>query len=164
VVARRFHWRRTGRRNSFLGGVSIIWLVYAWSLTQGPFIGGSGVRLWTNMGPFGDHLSTEWWTVVWAAAAIIGLIIAVRGVNDRRLKRSSIHRDAIGFNAILIPPLLWTILHAWSWVINVVDADLGNSRGWVSVCVWGVTVMAILIVAGWPEVEPDHDRDGDDVG
>src|SRR6476469_2190993 len=125
--------------------------MYGWQLTQGPFLAGSNTRLWHDMGPFGDLLSTSWWWVLWVGAGVTGMAAAARGCHDRHQKRASINRDAVGFNAVLIPPLLWVLLHLWSWVIAALNIDEGNPRGFSSAIVWGSTVAAVMIVAGWAD-------------
>ena len=132
------------RRRTLLTLVGLIWLLQGWqhghSMVQWQF-----GRLGPD--PVSDVLSSHWSGLLWVICGLVGVAF---GVFPRR-KMS----DALGFNALLIPPLLWTFLSCWSWVIFVATrGESGSPRMWVQAVTWLCAIAVLLITAGWPD--PDH--------
>ena len=132
------------RRRTVLTLIGLIWLLQGWTHSHSMARWQFG-RLGPD--PITDVLTNHWSGLLWAGCALIGLAV---GLLPR--KRRS---DTIGFNALLIPPLLWTFLSAWSWVVFVASrGEYGAPRMWVQAVTWLCAVVFILITSGWPD--PDQ--------
>jgi hypothetical protein len=69
--------------------------------------------------------------------------------------------DIIGFNALLIPPLLWTIFYCWSLFAAVISGGAyGRYASVVGIIVWTATLVTIVVTAGWPDPDSPTHRKG----
>jgi hypothetical protein len=65
--------------------------------------------------------------------------------------------DVVGFNALLMAPLLWVCFYIWSLVAAIASGGVyGLYRSVAGIAVWAVCIIMIIVVAGWP----DPDRPG----
>jgi hypothetical protein len=132
--------RRFGRRALLLVVGGLAWLGIGFSAMLAPpiarFSGGSGGRIDQALAYFDSPLIG----IIWVIGGVIAFIV---GVFHRRL------RDPIGFNALLTPPLLWTIMFFFSTLARFVHE--GHPRAPVSLIVWTLVTMFILVIAGWPD-------------
>lgn len=58
--------------------------------------------------------------------------------------------EQVGFSALLVAPIIRAGSFAWSWGVSIFT-DYGYSRGWTDAVTWGVILLVILLLAGWPE-------------
>lgn len=145
---RDFLHRRNGRRRTLLGLIGVVWLMQSWVIFHSPLPGWQWGRL--GPGPIEEVLMDPRSGLVWAVSGLVGVVTAV--LPRRRVP------DAYGFNALLIPPLLWMVLSAWSWLIWVVTRGAwGSPESWVMAVVWSCAVIFVLITSGWPDPR-DEDR------
>lgn len=143
-LTHNYHGRR---RRTLLTLVGLIWLLQGWTH-------GHSMANW-QVGRFGadllsDILINRWSGLLWIVCGLVGMLIGI--LPRRRMP------DTLGFNALLLPPLLWTFLSAWSWVIFVATrGESGSPRIWVQAVTWLCAVVVLLITAGWPD--PDTKKD-----
>lgn len=128
--------RRLRRRGTFLLAFGLIFTAYGvalWSAPASPFAG---------LGQWGALLDTPWWGAGWAGCGILATGTALRRRRD----------DAAGYNALLIPPLIWALAYTWSAVLYAVTGGmLGAPRAWAAAVIWSAAIVAVLVVSGWPE-------------
>jgi cytochrome c oxidase subunit IV len=66
--------------------------------------------------------------------------------------------DALGYNALLLPPTVWVLGYVLSAVLYLATAgQVGSDRAWAALVIWMSVVVAVLVVSGWPE--PPRDKD-----
>ena len=137
---------RFGRRASVLALIGIIWFTYGFTIFTSPTPGNQFGRL---AGPLNVALTHVWSGVPWVVCGAVAVSVAVL----RRRKA-----DALGFNALLVPPLLWMVLYLWSWFMWLVTHGcFGSGRSWVWAVVWSSAVVVIGITSGWPDpVTPEE--------
>jgi hypothetical protein len=136
------------RRAIVLFSIGVVWVVYGYAIFTTPL---DVMRQQAGRSiPLTRLLAVHWSGTVWVVAGAIGIVVS--------LFRRRLHpHDAWGFNALLIPALIWSLLSAWSWVVYVTtDGILGNARGWVSAVVWAAMAVWVLITASW--ADPEHLR------
>lgn len=139
--------RRGGRRRTFLGLIGLIWFGFGWAIYASPMRGIEFGRL--GPGPIEWILTYPWSGALWALCGLTGIITAL----NRRIP------DGIGFNSLLVPPLLWTFFSAWSWLIWIVtNGDYGSPRSWLTALIWSCAIVALSITSGWPD--PTDHEDG----
>jgi len=128
-----------------LGLIGLVWLMFGWALLKGnspSHFGrlGPGLIEWA--------LSAHWAGLAWVVCGLLALVTGAW----RRMP------DAYGFNALLIPPMLWTVLYGWSWGIWVFTrGEYGSARSWVQAVIWSCAVVVVMITSGWPDPD-DKDR------
>lgn len=85
--------------------------------------------------------------ILWVGCGIIALCVGILHTN------SSVRRhDAVGFNAILTPAIMWAIGYAWSAVAWLsTDGQAGHVTSIYGFLVWVLVALFIMIIAGWPE-------------
>jgi hypothetical protein len=81
---------------------------------------------------FGVILDSRWWGLLWLAGGLVALGTAGIG-----------RRDGPGFAGLLVPAGLWVIFYAATVIFRF--GALGG------LLVYVLTVVTILIVAGWPD-------------
>ena len=92
-------------------------------------------------------LDSPLFAYMWVIAGFIAMFTGL--FRDRRLINA---HDAVGFNALLTPPLSWTLFFAWSYAVNLATGGReGQSTGLYSFIVWALICLFIMVVAGWPE-------------
>jgi len=138
---------RIGRRGIILIITGLIWLLYGIAIFNRP-----------NSDRFSspDHpepiyvfnlLQNHWMGILWGVCGVIATFCGVL-----RSRRSVHPRDGIGFNAILIPSIMWALLFLWSEIIYFfTGGDYGNSGAIFGFLVWALVTAFILIIAGWPD-------------
>lgn len=140
-----YHGRR---RRTLLVAAGVIWILQGWthshSMAQWQF-----GRLGPD--PVSDALTSHWSGLLWAACGLVGVSV---GILPRRNMP-----DTWGFNALLMPPLLWAFLSGWSWVIFVATrGESGSPRMWVQAITWLCAVAFLLITSGWPDPDAKKDK------
>jgi hypothetical protein len=138
-----------GRRGTFLVCFGVIYLVYGvaqWSRATSPF---------AALGPTGHLLTRPPWAALWLAC---GLAATVCAVGRRRRGEVRAWVDALGYNALLLPPTVWVLGYVLSAVLYLATAgQVGSDRAWAALVIWMSVVVAVLVVSGWPE--PPRDKD-----
>ncbi len=139
------------RRRTLLGLNGFIWALYGLAIATSPEPGRQ--QFGRLVAPLDWLLYSRWSAVLWAGC---GLLAIGAALSPRRFGG-----EAAGFNALLVPALSWVALSVWSWASWLITAGLlGASRAWVSAVVWSITVLFILVTAGWPE-ETAPNEEGD---
>jgi drug/metabolite transporter (DMT)-like permease len=135
-----------------LGLIGVIWLAYGWGLFNSP---ASSLRQFGHLPSLIDEvLSDHRSALLWALCGLTGIAAAV-------LPRGRMP-DAYGFNALLMPPLIWTVLSGCSWLIFVITrGEFGSPRSWMSAVIWSAAVTVLLITSGWPDPD-DADHPGEE--
>lgn len=90
-------------------------------------------------------MNSPLWGLLWLTCAVVAVIAGILRVRYKFF-------DEWGFNALLIPPLTWTLAFMWSeisWLIT--GGIIGRDRGWIGSIVYLVICLAILVIAGWPD-------------
>jgi hypothetical protein len=151
VVYRRLHLerlkllRRLGRRGSILLLMGVAWILVGVTGIGIPIDRFSTPGIGTDV--FLQLLDSPEIYFLWIIAGSIAVFTG--SLHDRRF----INRyEALGWNAVLTPCLLWTIFYAWSFVIWLASSgEGGRSNGLYGFVVWLVISLIIMIMAGWPE-------------
>lgn len=135
------------RRRTLLTLIGLIWLLQGWTH-------GHSMANWQfgRLGPdpVSDILASHWSGLLWVVSGLVGVSVGI--LPRRRMP------DTLGFNALLLPPLLWTFLSGWSWVIFVATrGESGSPRMWVQAVMWLCAIAVLLITSGWPD--PDNTKD-----
>lgn len=141
--------RLLGRRGTFLCLFGLIWLGASYGFLSTP------MARFTTPEDTGllSYLETPWAGLMWASGGIFAIVVGF-------LRRRMENRDEWGFIALLIPAMSWVMTYLWAWVTNLVSGGLyGRPNGWLSALVWSIAVMAILVVAGWPDPSDEPKRE-----
>lgn len=137
------HWRRgaaetLGRRGAFLLMFGLAYSVYGVAQlvrSTTPFAG---------LGVYGELLAQPPWGVVWATCGVAAIGCG--------LWRSRVGVDQLGYNALLVPPSVWTLGYTWSAILYLgTGGAAGAERAWASAVIWSALVVSVLVVSGWPE-------------
>jgi len=134
-------FRLVGRRGLLLLMFGVLWVLLGIGVlaSRQPRFSGPGpaVLVLTVL----DDAATGW---LWIAA---GLASIIAGLVRRRMGG----RDAVGFNFLLAPPLLWLLGYLWSFAVWAVTSASGRETAWVAAIVWVIMCAFILLIAGWPD-------------
>ncbi len=134
------------RRRTLLILIGLIWVLQGWTHLHSQANWQFG-RF--GPGPLDDLITNHWSGLLWVVCGLTGI---AAGLLPSRV------RDTFGFNALLIPPMLWVCLSGWSWVIFVASrGEYGSPRMWVQAVMWSLAVVVLLITSGWPD--PDDRKD-----
>jgi hypothetical protein len=147
VIKFRRTTERIGRRGAILVITGLIWLCYGFAVFAHP----RSQRFSTPTQPepiyVFDLLQNHWMGVVWFLCGIVAIVCGLL-----RSRRTIHPRDGIGFNAILVPSILWTLLYLWSQIIYWFTGGVyGNPGALFGFLVWALVTAFILIIAGWPD-------------
>ena len=148
---RRFHLerlrlvRRLGRRGMLLLLLGIAWIL----------VGSTGIAIpsdrFSSPGIGADTilqmLDSAPVYFLWIVSGSIAVFVG--SLHDRRIINKY---EALGWNAVLTPPLVWMVFYIWSFFIwMVTHGEEGRAQGLYGLVVWAVVSLIIMIVAGWPE-------------
>lgn len=91
-------------------------------------------------------LNSRWWAGMWllcgSVAVLVGVLHAARRLTS----------DALGWDALLIPVSLWSVLYAITLLLYLATLGaLGDSRAWFGLLLWGALLFLVLVLAGWPD-------------
>jgi hypothetical protein len=132
--------RRFGRRALLLIVGGLAWLgIGASSMLAPPiarFSGGSDGKIDQALAYFDSPAIG----IIWVIGGVVALTV---GTFHHRLP------DPVGFNALLTPPLIWTVMFLFSTLARF--AGEGHPRAPVSLIVWTLVTLFILVIAGWPD-------------
>lgn len=120
---------RVGRRGSALLFFALLDVVYAGSLAWAP----ASVRSTPAYAWLTSYLPLWAWAALWAG---VGLLCAVQAFR---------RADRLAFAAASLLKVLWGVLHAAGWLLDVVP------RGYVSAAVWLAFAGFVQVIASWPE-------------
>lgn len=134
--------RSNGRRRLLLGIIGLIWLAYGWGQMSSPT---AAAKLFGHLPSLIDEvLADHRSALLWVVCGLVGVAVAV--LPQKRIP------DSWGFDALLLPPLIWTVLSGCSWLIFVITrGEFGSPRGFVSAVIWSAAVAVLLITSGWPD-------------
>jgi hypothetical protein len=138
---------RIGRRGAILCVTGMMWTCYGVALYCHP----NSDRFTSPSQPepiyVFDLLQNHWMGFLWSFCGLVAI-----GCGLLRSRRTVHPRDGIGFNAILIPSILWSLLFLWSEIIYIFTGGVyGNSGAVFGFLVWALVTAFILIIAGWPD-------------
>lgn len=136
-----------GRRGGFLVVFGLIWVFL-------------GIRFATEQqdrfsrpggpnGPLEFMDSTPWPGLFWVAC---GVVAVINGLVRRRWH----NEDALGYAALVMPPVLWSAAYLVSYSSYLYSAWVGEvptGRGsaYLSALVFGLLVVAVRVIATWPD-------------
>jgi FtsH-binding integral membrane protein len=136
--------RRLARRAIILCTSGLIWLGMGLTtlIEPNPRFGSL-----TNVHDGLRILDESWPGFIWVITGLVALVVGI--FHNRKVLEG---HDAIGFNAILLGP----ILHFIGACVSLVSAILteghhGRYLSVYSVFVWFLIVLFIMTIAGWPE-------------
>ena len=140
--------RRIGRRGLVLIFVGMIWILYGIAYLKYPL---ARFTVDDNVPGIANAVltffSSSWIGYIWL---LCGLAAVAFGLARSRI--SLISWDHYGFNAILIPPIIWTFLFLWSWVASLTsNGNIGAPLAVFGFVTWLLATGFILIIAGWPD-------------
>lgn len=85
------------------------------------------------------------WGWMWMVCAAVAIFCGLFRNRYRAL-------DEWGFNALLIPPMVWMLAYVWAEIAWLATAgQIGRSNGWIGAVIYTVISLAILMIAGWPD-------------
>ena len=130
---------RLGRRGSALLVLGLIWVLR-----------GAGVLTTRDrVGPPPPYLHEQLThgplSAIWMTTGALALLAAWR---------THPGKDAFGFAALVVPPILHVVSYAWGWLTLVTRHGEGSASSLSSALIWLSIVALILIIAGWAEA-PD---------
>jgi hypothetical protein len=134
-------FRALGRRGLMLFMLGVLWVLFGVGIAAVPMSRFAGTGASTMLLAFLDE---QFIGAVWIVAGIVAIITAF-------VRRRYRGHDAVGFNALLAPVVLWMIGYLWSFVTWVVTREDGRPASWIAVIVWLITCVFILLAAGWPD-------------
>jgi len=118
--------RRVGLRGAALLLAGIGWTTYGIGIITDPrYVVQRGVSVLTRLWPL------DWWGAVWIVCGLLALAAAVLRPG----------RDAWGFGAVVLPPLVWAGAYIVAWLTGRYPA------AWTSTPAWCVPSGLLIIVA-----------------
>lgn len=140
--------RRYGRRATTLMLFGVCWVgvgLGVWLVPMTRFTHSADAGVLTFMD---DPL----WGFMWMACG-------VTAVTTGFLRPRHPTYDEWGFNSLVVPPMVWGAAYVWSFVVALVTSGAaGRYGGIVGFAVFIIAVLAVLLIAGWPEPESEHER------
>jgi hypothetical protein len=98
-----------------------------------------------------DLFERPWTGVVWTGCGAVAVLVGA--LHDRTI---AAQHDAVGFNAFLIPPMMWMFCYVWSVLAYWSTGGLsGSDSGVYGLTVWTLVSLVIIIIAGWPDPSDD---------
>jgi hypothetical protein len=120
---------RVGRRGSFLLFLSLLDIVYAYSLF---YPTPSSIKNPTSVFLM-DIAPLSVWGTLWLVVGIICLIFAFR------------QNDAFGYGAAMTIKMVWGLTFLLGWIFA------GVERGYISAAIWLVFAGVLALIATWPD-------------
>lgn len=142
-----------GRHGLILILFGLIWIVFGLTII---FIPPAMPRFTaavvpTSFGQVVERPGTGW---LWIASGLVSWCSAI----FRRYHQP----DVVGFNALLLAPLMWVLFYAWSFIAAIVSHGIyGLYRSVVGGIVWSIVLIAITVVAGWPDPDRPDGKHGE---
>lgn len=118
-----------GRRGSFLLFLSLLDLIYSFSLAfpSPTAVKGSSLLFLASIFPL------DIWALLWGLVGLNCLIFAFKS------------RDAPGFASAMFLKVLWALTFLLGWIFA------GVERGYLSTAIWGAFAAVLWLVSTWPE-------------
>lgn len=137
-------WNRIGRYLGRRGGILVLFGL-AWTL-MGFGFATVHVDRFSRPGPGGPLEfmdSTPYPGIVWIICGVIAILSGL-------LRRKRRNEDAIGYAALILPPLGWFFAYVISWVISMVSGGVyGLPHNWIGSIVYTIIVISILVISHW---------------
>ena len=136
--------RRIGRRGVVMLLIGSAWTVTGMSQLLDP------VERFSQPGPGGalHYADAPGWGAVWL---VCGVVAVVCGVFHDRGSRVSV-TEVWGFNALLVPPVMWCGFYTWSAVLYLIPGwEDGSPRALPALLAWSAVVALLLTIADWRE-------------
>lgn len=127
------------RRRMVLMLVGLAWLSYGFGVLTDPF---PEARFGHVISFLTAFLDSHYTGAVWLAGGAAAILAAL-----------AVLPEALGFQALVVPPVMWGGLYLWSWVTSLIAVNEGSGRGWVSATAWLAIALMISVIAGWPDDE-----------
>lgn len=143
-------FRLLGRRGLMLFMLGCLWVLFGVGIAAVPMPRFAGAGASTLLLAILDE---PFIGVVWIVAGIVSITTAFVRIRNRG-------HDAVGFNALLCPVVLWVVGYFWSFITWLVTRDDGRPSSWIAVIVWLITCTFILLAAGWPDPDDPAYRGG----
>lgn len=140
--------KRIGRRGLVLIFVGLIWVLYGFAYLSYPIARFTRDEHEQSIANFVLTLfDSRWVGIIWLVCGIAAIIFGLI-----RSRINLVSWDHYGFNAILLPPIIWTLLFLWSWIASMAShGAIGAQNAILGFLVWALSTGFILIIAGWPD-------------
>lgn len=144
----RMFIRLVGTRGSLLIIIGAIWIILGASYLNSPMEwfskpGSGGVLDFLDNGP-GE--------VIFASLWVLGGVLAIYSA----IRRPKICEDSLGFNGLLIPPLLWSFGYWWSFGVNLFSHGVyGRDHTHFGGLLYGAVSVMVLFLSRHLQDHPD---------
>jgi hypothetical protein len=124
-----------GRRGLFLLCFGVTWLVIGLSVILVP-------TTITNQSLFYEMFPGWLRLGLWAVPGLVAMAAAF-------FRRPG--QDVLGFSFLIIPAAVRGVSFLAGWIVYLADVAPGSPFGWAGFVVYAALVVAIAVVASWPE-------------
>ena len=132
-----------GKRGGFLFIIGIGWLAIGLSYALGPTTQ-SRARGFAWLPQWLDANELGW---LWVATALVAIVAALTS-------RAHPRRENLAFGALMIPPVLWSVIFGWAAIIGE------HPTGWISSIAYCLFATIIWHCSSWPNPSRHHDVEG----
>jgi hypothetical protein len=143
--------QRIGRRGLLLVLGGLAWMLIGISLLTTP----AANRFTSPDAPgpqFLDLIERPAIGIVWVGCGFVSALVGA--VHDRAIAQQ---HDAVGFNALLIPPMLWMFAFGWAIIAHFISGGReGSETASYGFAIWVIVSAFIIVVAGWPDPSDSH--------
>lgn len=137
-------WNRAGRYLGRRGGILFLFGL-AW-ISIGAGFATIQVDRFSKPGPGGPLEfmdTTPWPGVFW-------VVCGVAAVANGLLRRKLHNEDAVGYSALIMPPLLWAFCYTISFAVYLIShGTAGRQASIIGVFLFLIMVCAILVISHW---------------
>lgn len=133
-------FRMLGRRGLLLLLFGLLWICYGVAIVAVDL----PPRFSDVHFPVLSMLDGFWAGLLWMLAGISAVVTAFA-------RKSFKGKDSLGFNSLLIPPVVWVLGYSWSIVLWLCTEQYGKPSGWVALVVWLIVCAFVMLVADWPD-------------
>lgn len=138
-----------GRRGGVLILFGTVWLAVGTSFALVPATNRFSAT--GDSGPLTFADSRPWPGIFWLACGIIALVNGL-------IRRKVSNEDAIGFTALGLPAVVWTVLYGWStiaWLVWRIAHDppppYGRPQAFLGMVLFAVLAAAVTVISGWKD-------------
>jgi hypothetical protein len=129
---------KVGRRGSVLIIIGTVWVISGFGYVN------DKVSRFSQREPSPiEFMDYKFWGFVWIIGGLIGIFLGVRH------KRRS---DVVGFAAVIIPVIVWTLFYWYSFILfNVTGGVYGQGNTWRGGLAYALIYFLIQIISGWED-------------
>lgn len=167
MLRRAWRWVRShpmGRRGLIQHLKGWAWTCYGIAFVtdsvQGPFAHPGGITVGRIALELPDSNVYGW---LWIACGTFSALCAAAAAVIPR----DVHRVVtVGWALSIIPPIVWSSIYAWTWMIHQLTACPINP-GWLGLAgFWAFVALIVRVLSGWDEPVrlPHHEASGYQIG